>query len=99
MLLANGLSIFFIKGIPVFSNGPKILLKNPPDCPILCNRVFANFILAEEPFAKALQSLETCLLDNENFCEKLVSSLESPSKFDNNFKITSAPFLLQILIY
>ena len=26
---ANGLSI--IKGNPIFSNGPKILLKNPPD--------------------------------------------------------------------
>ena len=36
-LLANGLSIFLIKGNPVFNNGPRILPKNPPDCPILCN--------------------------------------------------------------
>ena len=36
-LLANGLSTFFIKGKPVFDNGPKSPPKNPPDCPILCN--------------------------------------------------------------
>ena len=36
-LLANGLSTFPIKGNPVFSNSPKSLPKNPPDCPILCN--------------------------------------------------------------
>ena len=45
--LANGLSSFFIKGNPVFSNGPKSLSQNPPDCPVLCNWVFDNFILAE----------------------------------------------------
>ena len=32
--LANSLSIFFIKCNPFFSNGPKSLPKNPPDCPI-----------------------------------------------------------------
>ena len=37
MLLANGLSTFPIKGNPVFSNGHKILSKNPPDFPVLCN--------------------------------------------------------------
>ena len=36
-LLANGLSTFRIKGKPVFSNGRKILPKNCPDGPILCN--------------------------------------------------------------
>ena len=45
-LLANGLRIFFVKGNPVFNNGPKSLPKNPPDCPILCNWVFDNFTLA-----------------------------------------------------
>ena len=30
-LLSNGLSTFFAKANPVFSNGPP---KNPPDCPI-----------------------------------------------------------------
>ena len=36
-LLANGLCTFPIKGNPVFSNDPKSLPKNPPNCPILCN--------------------------------------------------------------
>ena len=35
--LANGLSTFFIKGNPVFSNDPKSPLKNLPDRPILGN--------------------------------------------------------------
>ena len=51
MLLSNRLSTFPIKGNPVYSNGPKNLPKNPPDCPTLCNWVFDNFILAEELFA------------------------------------------------
>ena len=36
-LLTNLLSTFPIKGDLIFSNGPKRLPKNPPDCPILCN--------------------------------------------------------------
>ena len=52
-LLANEFNTFFIKDNPVFSNSPNILPKNPPDCPILYNWVFANFI-----FAKALQGLK-----------------------------------------
>ena len=43
-LLVNGLSSFLIKGDPVFNNGPKSLPKNSPDCPILCNWVFDNFL-------------------------------------------------------
>ena len=58
-LLANGLSTFFIKENPVFSNGPKCLPK------ILVIVLFYaidcdNFILADEPFAKALRSLDLC---------------------------------------
>ena len=34
-LLANGLITFFINGNPVFSNGPRSLPRNPPDCIIL----------------------------------------------------------------
>ena len=37
ILLANGLRISSIKGKPVFSNGPKSLPKNLPECPILFN--------------------------------------------------------------
>ena len=36
-LLTNSLSTFPIKSNSVFSNGPKSLPKNPPDCLILCN--------------------------------------------------------------
>ena len=61
MLLANGLCTFPIKGKPFFSNDRKILSKSSSDCPILYNRVFDNFILADEPFAKALRSFG-------NFC-------------------------------
>ena len=87
-----GLSTFPIKGNPVFSNGPKSLPTNPPDCPIICNWVFYNFILAEELIAKALRSLETFVLVNNSLWGKLFSSLESPIKFDERFKVTSVPF-------
>ena len=87
-LSANGQSTFFIKGKPGFSNGPK----TPPDCPILCNWVFDNFILADELFAKAFWSLKTCVLVNNNLCGKLYSSLELPIAFDERFKVPSVPF-------
>ena len=51
-LLAYGFSTFPIKGNLVFSNGPISLPDNPPNCPILCNWVLNNFILAEELFWK-----------------------------------------------
>ena len=35
MPLANELKTFLIKGKPIFSNGPKRLPRNPPDCTIL----------------------------------------------------------------
>ena len=50
-ILANGFNMFFIKGNSFFSNGHKST-KKPPDCPILCNWVFDDFMLANEPFAK-----------------------------------------------
>ena len=51
-LLDNDLSKCFIKNYQVFRNGSKSLPKNPPYCPVLCNWVFDNFILAEELFRK-----------------------------------------------
>ena len=51
-LLANGLSTFPIKRNSVVGNGPKCLPKNPPNCSILHNWVFDNFILAEESLVK-----------------------------------------------
>ena len=99
MLLVNGLSTFSIKGNPVFSNGFKNLPKNPPDCLILCNSIFDNFILADEPFPKVLRSFEICALVNNNLCRKFFSSLESTTTFDESSEVTSVPFLFQILIY
>ena len=43
-LLANGLIAFFINGNPVFSNGPRTLPRNPPDCVILDIWVFDRLI-------------------------------------------------------
>ena len=93
--LSNGLSTFFIKDNPVFSNGPKSLPKNLPDCLILCNWIFCNFILADEPFLKALRSVETCVLVNNNLCGKPFSSLELPTTFDKSFKVSSSSTALQ----
>ena len=95
-LLATGLSIFPIKDNSVFSNGSKCLPENPAYCPILCNWVFDDFILAYEPFAKALWSFETCVLVNNNLCGKLFSSLESPAIFDGRFKVTFVPFFIVV---
>ena len=47
-LLANGLITFYIKGNPVFSNGPSNLPRNSPVCIILDNWVFDNLISADE---------------------------------------------------
>ena len=69
-VLANGLSAFPIKGKPVFSDGARSLPRNPPNCIILDNWVFENFILADESLEKALQIFETCVLVNNNFCGK-----------------------------
>ena len=65
-LLANGLSTFFVKGKPAFSNSPKSLPRSPLDYPILCKWVFGNFILADELFAKPIQNLKTCVLVDNN---------------------------------
>ena len=55
-LLTNGLSKVFIKGNPVFGNDPKSLPKNFPDCPILCNWVFDNFISARNHLQKLYEA-------------------------------------------
>ena len=88
-LLASGLSRFFIKGILVFSSGPKILPKNSPDFTILCKWVFDNFILAEEFFANALESFETRVLVNNKLWGELFSSWELATTFNERLKVTS----------
>ena len=75
--LANGFKTFFNKSNPIFRSGLKSLPKNPSDCPTLCNWVFHNFILADEPFAKSLRS-------SDNLCTKFFSSLESPTTLEKN---------------
>ena len=47
-LLANGLITFFINGNPVFSNGPRSLPRNPPDCIILDIWVFDNLVSVDK---------------------------------------------------
>ena len=37
---------------------------------------------------------KTCVLANNNLCEKLYSSLELPITFDERFKFTSVPFFI-----
>ena len=81
---------FSIKGNPVFSYSAKSLLINTP---ILCNRVFHNYISAEKLFAKALRSFETCVLVNNNLCRKLFLSLELTTGFEI-FKVTSITFFI-----
>ena len=68
--------------------------KIPPNCIILDNWVFENFILANELLAKALQIFEICASFNNNLCRKLVSSLEFPIKFDERFKVNLVPFFI-----
>ena len=52
--------------------------KNPPNCIILDNWVFYNFVLVNEPLSKALQILETSVLVSNNLCGKLALPLELP---------------------
>ena len=77
-----------MKDNPVFRNGSKSLPRNCPDCPILCNSVFDNFVLADKPFAKPLRSFETCVFANRTLFQQLFSSLESPTTSDESFKVT-----------
>ena len=66
---------------------------------VLCNWVFDNFILPVELVSKASWILKTCVLVNNILYGKLASLLESLKTFDESFKVTSVPFLLQILLY
>ena len=78
MVLITALKAVYDKAT---SNSPRI----PPDCIILVDWVFEDFILADEPFVKVLKLFETCVLVNNNLCGKLVFSLDFPIKFDGRF--------------
>ena len=72
--MSIGLSTFYVlKAFPTFSNGPKNLPENFPDCPFLCNWVFDRLILVDESFTKTLQNLKAFVLVNYNLYGKLVS--------------------------
>ena len=68
-------------------------LKNLPNCTIWDSWIFEKFILADEPFARALRVFETCVLINTNLSEKLVSMLKLPTTFDESFRVTSVQLL------
>ena len=87
---ADGLITLFICGNPVFSNGPRSLPRNPPDCITLDIRVFDNLISFDDLPAKPLRRFAARWLVNNNLWGKLVSS--SSITFDCNLKITSVLF-------
>ena len=53
---------------------------------------FDSFILAEQLLTKPLRSLKTSVLVSNNLCGKLFSPLESPTTFNESFKVISLPF-------
>ena len=67
---------------------------NPPCFIIIDNWVFKKFLLTDEPFAKPLQSQETCVLVNNNLQVRLVLSLELLTTFDKRFNVISVPFYI-----
>ena len=88
-------SIYFsLKRTQSLVMNQKIYLEIPHDCLVLCNWIFDYFISAAELFAKALQIFKACVLVNNNACEKLFSTLESSTTFDESSKITSVPFFI-----
>ena len=91
-ILPDVLNTFPIKGNTVFSKGTKPLPRNSPDCSTSWNCIFDNFLLAVESFARGLQSFETCVLGNNNLYVKVFLSLESPTTFDESFKLSSVSF-------
>ena len=72
----------------------KVCLKILLIVQIIAIEVLAKFILADQPFSKALQSLETCVLVNNNLNRKLFSSLEAQATIDESFKVTSERFFI-----
>ena len=65
-LLDNGLITLFIGGNPVFSNGPRSLPRNLPDCITLDIRVFDNLISFDDLLAKPLRRFAARRLVNNN---------------------------------
>ena len=62
----SDIKMIFIDNNPTFNIGPISLPRNVPDCTVLENSAFNNFLLPDEIFPKALQSLEICLSVSNN---------------------------------
>ena len=90
-LLANGVITLFIKGNPVFSNEPRSLPTNTPDCIILDNGVFNNLISVNDFFGNSIRRFSTCLLVNDNLWGKLISPLQTI--FDDNRETNPVLFI------
>ena len=66
--------------------------RNRSNWTILDSWVFDYFILANELFPNVLQRIKTFeLVNNDNLCGRLLSSLESLITFDERFNVTSVP--------
>lgn len=76
---------FFLKALPF-----QLDLANSLNCAILNSWLCDNFIVTDELFAKALQSLKICPSFNNNIYGKLLSLLESQITFDE--RVTSILF-------
>ena len=74
------------------------LPRNPPDCIILDNLLFDNLISVHKLFAKALPIFATCLLVNNNSCEKLILLSELSIIFDDNLKTTSVFLCVSVCV-
>ena len=86
-----------LKANRLLENGCRSLPGNLPGCIILDSWVFENFILADEPFAKVLGILETCVSVYNNLFGKFVVSLESQILLHERFKATWVPFFIREL--
>ena len=64
---------------------------DPRNCIILEILVFVNFILTDQLFGKASQSIKTCVSVNNKLCRRLVPSLKSPITLD---QVTIVSFFL-----
>ena len=77
-----------LKANRLLENGCRSLPGNLPDCIILDSFCIINLVLADEPFAKVLGILETCVSVYNNLFGKFVVSLESQILLHERFKAT-----------
>ena len=54
----------------------------------------STFFIKQKPVSSNCSKPQNLWLINNNFCGKLLSSLELPKTFDESFKVTSGPFFI-----